>query len=62
MSDVRSWLDGPPPADRSLAYAYWCEMDFFLAHTGTGDHPDCSCPDGSGHNDPRLTTAQKRQA
>lgn len=48
MSD---WLDSDPPEDPSLAAAYWCEMDYFLAHTAYGDHPPCRCPEGMGHND-----------
>lgn len=48
----RSWLDDDPPKDPSLAAAYWCDMDYFLAHTATGDHPPCRCPLGKGHNDP----------
>jgi hypothetical protein len=47
-------LDRDPPEDPSLAHAYWCEMDYFLIHAATGDHPDCRCPDGQGHNDPAL--------
>lgn len=45
------WLDQDPPEDESLARAYWCEMDYFLVHTATGDHPECQCPQGLGHND-----------
>lgn len=58
MSQVRSdpkWffsLDEEPPTDPSVAKAYWCEMDRFLAHTATGGHPPCRCPVGMGHNDP----------
>lgn len=48
-----TWLDRDPPADFSLAAAYWCEMDYFLDHTTTGDHPPCRCPEGQGHNDPK---------
>lgn len=47
-----SWLDRRPPLDPSLAAAYWCEMNYFLAHTSSGDHPPCECPEGKGHNDP----------
>lgn len=56
MTMTRSWLDDPPPADPSLAKAYWCDMDYFLAHTATGEHPECRCPEGVGHNDPALAS------
>ena len=52
MSDARDWLDDPPPTDPSRAAAYWCEMNYFLAHTAYGDDPPCRCPEGMGHNAP----------
>jgi hypothetical protein len=47
-----SWLDREPPKNPSLAKAYWCEMNYFLAHTSSGDHLPCECPEGMGHNAP----------
>lgn len=44
------WLDNPPPKDPSRAQAYWCDMNYFLAHTLYGDHPNCICKKGMGHN------------
>ena len=44
-------LDEDPPSDPSIAVAYWCDMDYFIDHTGRGEHPPCRCPHGLGHND-----------
>ena len=50
---MRSMLDAEnPPRDPSLAAAYWCDVDYLLAHTATGDHPPCRCAEGEGHHDP----------
>ena len=51
---ARASLGDPPPKNPSMAAAYWCEMDYFLVHTATGDHPPCRCPEGQGHNDASI--------
>lgn len=47
-------LTTDPPLEISKAAAYWCELDYFLAHTAHGAHPPCACPPQQGHNDQQL--------
>lgn len=54
-----TWLDREPPREATLAKAYWCEMDYFMTHVATGEHPPCRCPDGMGHNDPNWETLKE---
>lgn len=57
----KTWLDRDPPKDPSQAKAYWCEMDYFLAHTAYGSHPPCRCPEDMGHNDEAAMKALAKE-